>query len=118
MNMGPFHPSQIVLSVLLAFIAGVLTWRYYCWARRRLEAWARDHQVRVLRQEWRLFLRGPYDGLGKYVVFKIRAADASGVERTGWVRLGGFWSGLWSGESHVVWEREPQPPSEESAPRP
>lgn len=105
--MDSFRASGWPIGLLLAGLALLLNGLYYCWARRRLDAWARQNQVSLIGCQWRWFLRGPYDALGKYVVFRIVSRNADGSERIGWVRLGGFWAGLFSDESHVLWERDP-----------
>jgi hypothetical protein len=99
---SPIPPLGIFL--FLGMVAGPALWIQYAWARRRLDAWARENGVRLLRCRWRLFFRGPYGPMGKYSVFRIEASDGAGRERVGWVRLGGFWVGLWSPESQVIWE--------------
>jgi len=105
--MDPILAARWATGILLTGLVVLLNWLYYRWARRRLEAWARESRIDIRRCQWRLFLRGPYDALGKYAVFRIVAADPSGSERVGWVRLGSFWLGLMTDESHVVWERDP-----------
>jgi len=93
---------------VLFFVSGlgVFSWLHYCRAGRRLDAWARDHHVRIVRRQWRILLRGPHGLSGRYEVFRIVAADGQGGERVGWVRLGGFFLGLRSDESKVLWEWE------------
>jgi hypothetical protein len=103
--MGPTQVPSWATILFLASGALLLSALYYLWARLRLNAWARKNQVRVLQCQWRLFLRGPYDAIGKYVVFRVTAENPAGGERVGWVRLGGFWAGLLTDESDVVWER-------------
>ena len=85
---------------------GLCTWLYYCWARRRLDEWVRGNHLNLVRQQWRLFFRGPFDSVGKYTVFRIWVRDETQGERVGWVRLGGFFLGLGSDEAKVVWEWE------------
>jgi len=94
------------LIPFFGLVVGTLFYSHYRWAKRRLLVWARDNNVRIVQDQYRMFLRGPFDSVGKYAVFRISAKDKQGEERVGWVRLGGFFVGLWSEDSKVIWEWE------------
>jgi hypothetical protein len=91
------------LVPFFGLVAWALFYGHYRWAKRRLHAWARDNNLQIVQVQYRMFFRGPFTVLGKYEVFRICVKDAQGEERIGWVRLGGFFVGLWSEDSKVIW---------------
>jgi hypothetical protein len=56
----------------------------------------------------RIFRIGPFSYFatsGKQSVFRVEAVDSEGRSRTGYVRAGGFFLGLWQRRVEVRWDR-------------
>jgi hypothetical protein len=98
------HGGLIFLS--FAVVVAIAFFFHYRWARRRLEEWALENGIRILHHQYRILIRGPFNCFGKYSVFRVVVADERGGQKTGWVRLGGYFIGLWSRDSQVLWEWE------------
>jgi hypothetical protein len=91
-------------------IAAVLLSAYVAWtlsrSREVLDQWAQTNQFEIIHAEFRNIFQGPFSfrttqGQSVYYV-KIR--DRNGYERSGWVRCGGFLTGIFSDKVEVRWE--------------
>ena len=97
-----------VLAVIA--LAALVTLSLY-WSHRRsnhlLKAWAEENRIIILNAEERWFRRGPFfwsTGKGQ-TVYYVTVRDEAGRQRSGWVRCGSFWGGLFSSKVEVRWDR-------------
>jgi hypothetical protein len=92
-----------VLFVALA-IAGVI-W-HFGRSNTLLERWAQRHGYRIIAQEYRTFFKGPYfwTTSRNQTVYRVTILDEHGDTRSGWVRCGGWFMGLWSDHVDVQWD--------------
>jgi hypothetical protein len=100
------------IPLFLCVVMGAVLVVYMAWffsrSRSVLEHWAEANGYEILHSEYRNLFRGPFvwtssKGQSVYYV-RVRARD--GHERSGWVRCGGFWAGLFSDKAEVRWEDE------------
>ena len=67
-------------------------------ASRLLRDWAARNDLEILQSDYCHFFTGPYfwsSGKGQ-AVFKVTVLDSAGQRRQGYVRVGGFFLGMWS----------------------
>jgi hypothetical protein len=73
-----------------------------------LHRWAERNGYRVIDAVHRHFFRGPFFWIssGGQTVYRI-TVEVKGVVRTGWVRCGSSWLGLFSDQAEVRWDEAP-----------
>jgi hypothetical protein len=105
MNPALFMVPIVLVSVL---VIAVLS---YMWSltrsRKLLEQWAAGNGYNLLLAERRLFWLGPFwwhTSKGQ-VVFHVTVRDQEGRERSGWVRVGSHFGGLFSDKTEVRWKK-------------
>ena len=98
------------MTVLIIPLIGLII-ALVIWTRRRsrvlLEQWAADNGFTILSREHRYLRRGPYlwtTGKGQDVYY-IEVQDTGGTTRSGFVRCGGYWSGMLSDKVTVAWDQ-------------
>lgn len=70
-----------------------------------ISTWALANHLEIVSRSLGLFRSGPFFlTLGHQVVYRLTVQDQQGLEKTCWVRLGGFFSGLFSDRIEVRWE--------------
>src|SRR5262245_40079728 len=91
------------LFVILLLVVGVILTLVSHFSRSSslLRSWADQHGLRIIRKEYRTFLRGPFFWTSSkgQTVYRVIVEDKLGNQRSGWVRCGSWWFGLLS--SHV-----------------
>ena len=98
------------LAVLLVPLAVILAIVSIFWHFRRsraiLESWAAENGLEILESDYRWFSKGPFfwTSSREQTVFYVKVRDQDGTVRTGWVRCGGWFVGLWSNRADVRWE--------------
>ena len=94
------------LTVLIVIVIAVITVSQR--GRRSadiIEGWASENKFTVLEQAPRGVMQGPLLWAGKnQTVYRITVKDRQGRRRSGWVRCGGFWTGLNSDKVAVIWD--------------
>jgi len=104
--MLPVIMAIVILGGVLAL--GVFMYRWqYAKGEQMLRAWADRQHLRLLESEVANPPgTGPMDrnASNKQIVYRIRAADASGKVRSGTVRLGSAGTGVISDDVHVDWD--------------
>jgi hypothetical protein len=96
----------VAFVVLFLSLGGLLMVWHFRRSGRMVERWAADNGYRLLGEEYRWFLRGPFwwrTGNGM-AVYHVTVQDASGRVREGYVRCGGWFLGLLSDQVAVEWE--------------
>jgi hypothetical protein len=101
--------TEIILPSLLGlFIVSVLWW----FDRRSkiiLRNWAKKNEFEILQSEQRyLFFTGPYKfwtNSRNQIIFFLRVRDRQGHERSGWIRCGSYFGGVFfSDQIEVRWD--------------
>jgi hypothetical protein len=103
------NDSLMALAVVAAVILAVggIVWR----VRRSsgiLQKWAAAGGYELLQIERRFLRRGGFWWrTSEYQdVFRVLVRDSAGRERAGFVRVGGWFLGLWSDDASVQWDDE------------
>ena len=102
--MNHFQAGFAIALVVIAVVAAI--WWRHTRSRALLTAWAERNGYRILRQEYRLFRRGPFffTTAKGHVVYYVTVQDQPGLVRRGWVRCGSWWLGLVSDKVQVRWD--------------
>jgi hypothetical protein len=72
------------------------------------ERWAADNGYELLRSEYRMQSQGPFSGSSaseSQPVYYVKVRDSAGIVRSGWIRFGRRFWGLWSDKTEVQWEK-------------
>jgi len=94
--------------ILIGFAAIVVVMVVWSFSRGRalLNRWAQDNGFQILHSEMRTLCAGPFTWTSSrnQMVYFVRVRDQEGRERSGWVRCGSFWLGIWSDKTEVRWK--------------
>lgn len=93
-------------AVILLGIGWAL--QQYQRAREMLEDWAERNQIQIEKSELRHFFKGPFfwgSSRGQFV-YRVHVIDRAGQRRTGWVRVGSWFWGIWKNQVNVIWDDE------------
>lgn len=94
--------------VFVIFLGGLI----FAWSLMRAaelrERWAEEHGYSIEAARYCWIWRGPFflRSSENQMVFHIIVRDADGRRRSGWLRCGGFFSGLFGSQAKVIWEDE------------
>ena len=91
------------ISVCLV-IVGIVLW-HSSRSRSILEQWAEKENYQILEKEYRIFRRGSFFWTSSkgQVVYYVKIRDSHGVIRSGLVRCGSWWAGVFSDKTEVKW---------------
>lgn len=94
------------LIVLVLAIVGFVLALMFLRARQILDTWAEENGYEILSSNLRFLSRGPYSWtlLGKQWVFHVVVRDYEGTIRTGFVKCGGFFWGVWVNKAEAKWD--------------
>lgn len=97
----------IALILIMGLSVVMLNWQSQR-SQDLIEGWANDNHLTVVHKEARDFLRGPmfWSTAKGQTVYRITVRDQNGIERSGWIRCGGRWTGLHSDKVEVRWDSE------------
>jgi hypothetical protein len=104
MTLEPFA-IVLVLAVVL-ILAGVSV----MWRSQRIDTllrtWADENGYRLISAEYCWFWKVPYwfSSSKSQAVYRVQVEDQAGQVRGGYVRLGGWFLGLWSDAVDVTWD--------------
>ncbi len=100
--------SAIPVLAFLAFITFVIVTMFWHFSRSRqvLENWASDNNYRIMSSEYCFFFKGPFFWTSSQYqsVYYVTIETAGGQTKSGWVRCGGWFSGLFSNTAEVRWD--------------
>ena len=101
----PTEAAQIVLAIVILVLVIYFAW-YFPRSRSVLEHWAKQNGFEIIHSEFRWLFRGPFSFLSNrgQTVYRVRVRDHHGLERSGWVRCGSIWIGLFSDQAIVTWD--------------
>ncbi len=96
-------PGLIILPVLALVVLSV-AW-HFTRSRSLLEQWATENGYRILTSDYRV-LKGPlfWTSSRDQTVYRVTVRSREGVVRSGWVRCGSWWFGLFSNKTEVRWD--------------
>jgi hypothetical protein len=99
--------SLVIPIMVVAVVALYILW-FFKRSRSMLQQWATANGYAVLYAQPRNFRRGPllWKSSKNQAVYFIKVRDQEGRERSGWLCLGSFWTGLFSNKAKVKWEEE------------
>lgn len=94
----------ISVFLVLAFVVAAVRWQHSR-ADEILKCWAQTTGVEVVSAEKRYLRLGPFlmHSRGQFV-FRIVVRDQTGLQRTGWLRVGGWLAGVLSDKAEVRWD--------------
>ena len=95
----------MLIALFVAAIILSICWRFSR-SQSLLKQWANQNQYKILKSENRNIFRGPYflrSSEGQ-TVYHVTLQDTTGRIRSGWVRCGGWWAGLFTNKVDVKWE--------------
>ena len=97
-------PAAMILGVLVLMVV-IIAWRVSR-SHGMLVRWAEENGYQIVHQEHRLLRRGPYffRATDDQAVYYVVVTDRYGRERRGYVRLGGWFLGLFSDQVDVRWD--------------
>jgi hypothetical protein len=97
--------SYLTLAGFAAIVVAVAALSFSR-GRSLLNRWAQDNGFQILDSGVALFSAGPFTWTSSrnQIVYFVRVRDRNGTERSGWVRCGGFWSGIFSDKTEVRWK--------------
>lgn len=99
--------SVLAVVAFVIFAIMVIAW-HFSRSRSLLEQWAHENGFRIVSSEHRNLVRGPFfwtTSKGQ-TVYRVTVEDATGRQRSGWVRCGGWAMGLLSDKVQVRWDDE------------
>jgi hypothetical protein len=100
-SISKFFP---LIFVLVIAVAG-LYWQYSR-SRTLLERWAMQNDFELLSSDYRYLRKGPFTWTSSrnQTVYFVTVRDKQNQVRSGWVRCGGWWVGLYSDKTEVAWD--------------
>lgn len=103
----------LLVFVLVALAAIWMVWHYHR-GRELVVHWAHRHGYTLEECGYRHVARGPFlwASSKSQAVYRVKVRTHDGQIRWGWVRCGGWISGLFSDQIEVRWDAAPdEPPS-------
>jgi hypothetical protein len=96
-------PFVVVLAVALGFGSLIFT---FSRSRRILERWAAENGLQILSSQYRIFRRGSFfwTTSKSQTVYHVVVRTPDGRTRSGLVRCGSFWWGIFSDKAEVRWD--------------
>ncbi|MBC7813382.1 MAG: hypothetical protein H7175_19640 [Burkholderiales bacterium] len=95
----------LLIVVAISFAVWSLVWREQR-GGELIEQWAQDNGYRFVSRERPAFNKGPFTWNSRYQeVYYVIVVDAEGQQHSGWVKLGGQYSGMHSDQVEVRWDK-------------
>jgi hypothetical protein len=102
------EPPILLFAVLV--IGVVVLIQFWCTSRARqmVETWARNNGFRILSCRYHWIRRGPFfwNSSKSQMVYRVTVRTPEGKSRSGWVRCGSYWGGVFVERVEVRWEDE------------
>lgn len=101
---------EIAIALAALLVVGALIFFYRLWERnesiKRLVSWAEGNQYTIVDAVSRRWADRPgfFSSSMLQMVFHVKLKELGGRERECWVRMGGYFSGLYSRNVDVFWE--------------
>lgn len=103
----PQRAAPFIAAVLLLGMAFYWVW-YFPRTRSLMRHWATRNGFEIIDLKHRWIFKGPYfwNHSRCQPVFRVRVRDRHGNERAGWVRCGGWFTGVITDEATVIWDED------------
>jgi hypothetical protein len=90
--------------VMAAFAVASIVW-HFGRSRDVLQKWADDNGFQIIESRYAHW-KGPFMWTSSkgQSVYRVTVRDRNGYTRSGWVRCGSWWLGLWSDSAQVRWD--------------
>ena len=87
----------LAFLAFITFVIGMIFW-HFSRSWQVLENWARSNGYRIVSSEYRNFFKGPFFWTSSeaQTVYYVTVETADGQIRSGWVRCGGWFWGLFA----------------------
>lgn len=97
-----------VFIVFAGLLGGLLTVWSFARAKEIRARWAEENGFEIESARFCWFWRGPFwwRSTDSQMVFRIEGRDREGRRRAGWLRCGGWFSGLFGSQATVAWDDE------------
>ena len=97
--------GKFVVIVVALVACGGFLYTYISRAEQLVKKWAAENGYRLLLAEHRVFRKGPFMWSGRtQAVYRVVIRDEWGDNRTGWVRFGDWWRGVFADGVEVRWD--------------
>lgn len=101
--------NDIFSITLMALVAAGILYGAYTFMKTRseeiLSRWVHENGYKIIDYQAKVFNRGPFIWASKnQAIFRVAIEDAEGTQRTGWVRCGSYWGGIFSDQVEVKWD--------------
>ena len=102
------EPGVFLVFILILLFAALAHWYNLTRSRAMMRRWASENGYEILESQYRVFRRGPFfwSSSKAQTVFYVKTRDRLGYMRSGWVRCGSWWWGLWSNQVEVRWDNQ------------
>lgn len=99
-----FSVASTILSI--ALIVGALAWIQHAKARELVRQWAQSSALDLVSAENRYLRTGPFffEHVRGQFIFRVVVRDQTGTESSGWLRVGGWLTGVFSSKTKVIWD--------------
>ena len=103
----PEGAAPFVAAIVMAALVFYFIW-YFPRARSLVRHWAIRNGFELLELEHRWLFTGPFfwNHSRNQSIFRVRVRDRNGGLRLGWVRCGGFFTGVFTDEASVIWDED------------
>jgi hypothetical protein len=98
--------QEVAFFVLIAlFAVGSMIW-HSTRSQDILQHWADQNGYRIIEKKYVQFFRGPFFWTSSkgQSVYRVVVEDRTGRRRSGWVRCGSWWLGVWIDQAQVHWD--------------
>ena len=101
--------NDIFSISLIVIIAAAMLYGAYTIMKTRseeiLSRWVHDNGYTMVNFQAKVFDRGPFPWASKYQsIFRVVIEDSEGTQRSGWVKCGSNWGGIFSDQAEVKWD--------------
>lgn len=102
--------SDFIPLAVVALVIFFVNWFYSSRSQSIIQNWANQNGFQLLRYQQKFFRTGPFRwwtiGRGQ-TIYTVIVRTPDGRDRSGWIRCGSFWSGVYfSNDTEVRWETE------------
>lgn len=94
------------MLLFAALVMALNIWLLVLQPKAILDEWAASQGFEVVHSERRWLFLGPFSWFTpeNQAVYHVTVRDANGIERSGFLRCGGFFLGLFSKKAEVRWD--------------
>ncbi len=103
-------PIIVAFGMGIVGIAALLQVWFVSLSRQMIERWAKKNGLQLLSSRFCWIRRGPFFWSSSKAqrIYRVNVRPPEGRPRTGWVRCGSFWGGIFVEKIEVRWDDELQ----------